>query len=189
MTLTEMFPKLYPGMYCSGIEFFIVEDEVKMIANGKVSNFTELSFPVIQLLRETIEKDSVLKMALMDWHPNSEYKRLEQFAKCRFGGLDFEADIKENVLQSGEYWDCPLRATCPSNGLVCKAPKYNNQDLTPVDIALMKMTSTSATNEVIAEELHLHFGTFHKLKKALYDKLKVQTKQEVALIARSLNLI
>ncbi len=189
MTLTKTNTKLYPGMNGSGIEFFTVESEVKVISGGKIYNFTELSFPIIQLLREEINNNKVLKMALLDWHPKSEFSRLEQFAKCRFGGLDFEADIKSNQLQSGEYWDCPIRANCANNGLVCSAPKYNEQELTPIDIALMKHTSTSETNEVIAEKLFLPLGSFHKAKKILYDKLCVQTKQEVALIASRLNII
>jgi len=188
MTLTNS--KLYPGMNDSGLEFFTVESEVKIIQNGKISAFTELSFAIIQVLKEAISKDKELKMALLDWHPNSEYNRLEQFAKCRFGGLDFTPDIKNNKLQKGEYKECPLRATCPNNGIVCKLPSFNGIELELNDIKLMKLLSTDLTNENIAEQMGVPFGSYHKIKKALYQKLgNVQTKQEIAIIATRLNLI
>jgi hypothetical protein len=44
-------------------------------------------------------------------------------------------------------------------------------------------------NEVIAKEMHLPMGSFHKAKKFLYEKLCVQTKQEVVRIGILLNLI
>lgn len=191
MTLTNNSrSNLYAGMLDSGVELFVVEDELKYISGGKIKEFTELPFIIIQILREEIEKNKKLKMALLDWHPNSEYNRLEQFGKCRFGGLDFEADIKNNKLQEGEYWNCPKRATCAYNGIVCRAPKFNGNLLSELDVKLMRLLSSPKTNEVIADELKLPFGSFHKLKQSLYAKLgNIQTKQENALIAKSLNII
>ena len=183
-------PNLYPGMNDSSIEFFSVEGEVKVISNRKIKDFTETPFAIIQLLKEEIEADKKLKMALLDWHPNSEFARIEQFAKCRFGGLDFKPDIQHNNLQEGEYWNCPIRNNCPNNGVVCNHPKYNDIPLTSDDIKLMQLLSTNLTNEHIAFQMQKAFGSYHKLKQSLYEKLGgIQTKQEVALIAKSLNLI
>ena len=191
MTLTNQNqPNLYPGMTnSSGIELFTVESELKMLSKGKTTDFTEFPFNIIQLLDEEIEKDKEVKMALLDWHPNSKYSRIEQFGKCRFGGLDFKADIKNHVLQEGEYWNCPVRDNCPNNGIVCKSPKYNGNTLNKLDIKLMQLLSTSLTNETIADELQIPLGSFHKFKQILYTKLGIQTKQENALIAKALNII
>lgn len=191
MTLAKQHePNLYAGMNDSNVEFFTVEGEAKVIANRKIKDFTETPFAIIQILSEAIEKEKPLKMALLDWHPNSRYKRIEQLVKCRFGGLDFQADIKNNTLQEGDYWKCPNRATCSNNGIVCKAPKYNNVELSPLDVSLMELLSTNLTNEVIADKLNLALGSFHKAKKILYAKLGgIQTKQELALIAQRLNII
>src|SRR5688572_10167974 len=100
--------QLLPGIVNDDVEFFLDDDKLKVIASGKVMDFTELSFSNIQILREEIEADKELKIHLLDMHPNSEYKRLEQFVRCRFGGLDYEGDITKNVVQKGEWWDCPL---------------------------------------------------------------------------------
>ncbi|WP_372744315.1 LuxR family transcriptional regulator [Lutibacter sp.] len=189
MALTKQ-PNLYPGMNDAGFEFFIVEDEVKFIANSKISNFTELPFGIIQIIEEEIENNKAIKMALLDWYPNSKYDRLKQFVKCRFGGLDFEADIINHQLQPSEYVECPIRSKCEHNGVLCKAPEYNGSKLNAIDIQLMKLLTTPLTNEVIAEQLNLPLGSYHKYKKLLYEKLGfIQTKQELTIIAITLNII
>lgn len=181
--------RVYPGMVNEEIEFFVNNDTVKALQNGRVLSFTELSFTVIQMLREKIEIDDLVNNALMEMHPYSELKRVEQFAKCRFGGLDFEADIKNGCLQDGEYWNCPLRGKCKHEGVLCKLPIFEGNRLSKTDVDLIRMSTTDKTNEVIAEELNMPLGTFHKYKRILYEKLGVQTKQEVALLAMILNII
>jgi len=182
-------PKLLPGMACNAVEFFIHHDELKAIQHGKVIDFTELSFSVIQLLKEEIKKNKEINLALHDMHPNSEMKRIEQFAKCRFGGLDFQGDMKNGQLQDGEYWGCPFHGSCEHEGVLCKLPTYHGSRLNKQDVQLLKLSATSKTNENIAEEMHLPMGTFHQAKKFLYEKLGIQTKQEAAIIAMELNII
>lgn len=189
MTLTKQQSTVYPGMLCSGIEFFAVESGMKFISEGKVQSFSEIPSGIAMILNEEIESTSEVKSALLEWHPNSNFQRMLQFAKCRFGGLDFSADIENNQLKDGDYWDCPNRSVCKYSGVLCKQPKYNGFELSTIEIKLMKLTSTTQTNETIASNLDLALGSFHKIKQALYSKLGVQTKQEVALIAKSLNII
>jgi hypothetical protein len=181
--------KMYPGMVCSATEFFLSENEMKIIQNAKILPFSEISFSTQQILQEAINEDLNVKLALLEMHPNSNMKRLEQFAKCRFGGLDFQGDIKDGELQDGEYWECPNRGNCPHEGILCKLPTYNNQRLTKQDVQLLQLTATNKTNEVIGEEMQLPMGSFHKAKKYLYVKLGIQTKQEGVMISILLNLI
>lgn len=190
MTLINNAPPLYAGMNCAGIELFAVESEMKFIADKQVQSIVNLPYGIRQLTQEEINKDEAVKIALQVMHPNSVFAQQNQFLQCRYGGLDFSADIKNNQFMEGDYWDCPKRATCVFNGIICKAPTYNGQKLSPIDIKLMQQLSTNTTNEVIADTLNLAMGTFHKIKKALYKKLgNIQTKQENALIAKSLNII
>lgn len=181
--------KLLPGLTDDSVEFFIDDDKVKAITAGSVIDFTQLSFGHIQQLKEEIEKDEMVKMHLLDLHPNSEFKRLEQFVKCRFGGLDYQADISKDAVQDGEWWPCPLRGKCASEGVLCKAVKFKGERLDHQDITLVQLLSTNTTNDVIAEEMKLPLGSFHLAKKRLYKKLGVQTKQESTLIGQRLNLI
>ncbi|WP_278035866.1 helix-turn-helix transcriptional regulator [Flavobacterium nitratireducens] len=187
--LTTTSNTIFPGMMDSATEFFISNDEVKIIQNSKVLPFCEISLATMQIIEEAINNDKAAKLELFDMHPTSKMKRIEQFAKCRFGGLDFQGDIKDGVLQDGEYWECPLHGQCKSEGILCKLPTFNGERLEKQEVKLLQLTATNMTNEVIAEELGMALGTFHKLKKILYDKLGIQTKQEGARISFFLNLI
>jgi hypothetical protein len=186
---TPAINRLYPGLADSSIEFFADGEETKVIQNCKVLPFSEVSFSVIQLLDEEIEKDPLVKIHLLDMHPTSKIKRTEQFARCRLGGLDYHADIKDGQLQEGEYWECPKRGSCQSEGILCKLPSYNGKRLQPQEVKLLQLTATNKTNDVIAEELNLPLGSFHKLKKILWSNLGIQTKQEGVMISFFLNLI
>lgn len=186
-----MTKKMYPGMISHEIEMFVVENELKVIQGGKISSFAELPYATFQLLREAIENDKNVQTHLKQMHPASEYRRIEQFAKCRFGGLDFTGDIcnETGTVQDGEYWDCPLRENCLSEGVLCKMPKVGEERLTPVEIKLIQLSTTDKTNEVIAEEMHMPLGSFHKNKKNIYEKLQITTKQCLTKFAMSINLI
>ena len=179
----------FPGMGDSAIEFFISEKETKFIQHGKVLPFSQIPFATIKLLDEAIHADINLNLELHDMHPTSNLKRIEQFARCRFGGLDFVGDIVDGKLQEGEYHECPNRGNCKSNGILCKLPSYNGQNLSTLDVQLIQQLSTSKTIETIIYEMDLRPGTFHKIHNILYSKLGVQTRQEVTKIAYLLNLI
>jgi DNA-binding CsgD family transcriptional regulator len=181
--------KTYPGMLDNSIEFFNFNEEIKFIQNGKISDFSELSFATLSIIKEEIDNDLEVKLALHDFFPDSEIRRTQKFVSCRFGGLDFQPDIKDGVLQDGEYWNCPNRGKCPHEGTLCKLPCINNQRLTDKEISIMQCSATDTKNNVIAENLGLPLGTFHLLKKNLYNKINVQTKQEVAQVSAFYNIL
>ena len=183
--------KIYPGMVDhTTVEFFVVENEEKIIQGGIVQDFSMASYGVIQILREFIKADPIIEVELKVMHPNSELKRIRQLVRCRFGGLDMSPDIKDGVLQDGDYWPCPLRGSCRSEGILCRQPQYKGKEITAEQVKLMKLISSNMTNETIAEVINKPMGSFHVMKRDLYKTLGgIQTKQEVALIAVFLNLI
>lgn len=181
---------LLPGMVNRSVEVFVVENVTKAIHNGKIIDFTELPIGIIELLKEAIKNDKQAELALHDWHPQSQWKRIEQFATCRLGGLDHADDITEDgILQDGEYWACPNRGTCQYEGTLCKMPIINNHRLSHHDVKLMQLSSTEMTNEVIAEEMNMPLGTFHKAKAYLHSVLGIQTKQGITKFCLFFNLI
>lgn len=179
----------YPGMIDGSTEFFLYEKELKVIQNGVVKNFTDLSSYTMGMLKEAINADKPTKLALLEMHPNSEMRRLEQFAICRFGGLDFQADIKDNVLQDGEFFECPKRSACPHNGILCKLPVVNGTRLTHEDVQLMQLSTTELTNEAIADKMKLPLGSFHKKKNRIHSFLGVNTRPGITKFCSFLNLI
>jgi hypothetical protein len=188
--MTQLTPnRQFPGMDDSSIEIFISDKETKFIQHGKVLPFSEISFATIKILDEAIKADTDVYNELVDMHPVSNLKRIEQFARCRFGGLDFVGDIVDGKLQDGEFHECPKRGSCKSEGILCKPPSYNGEELTDQDVQFVQLLSTAKPNRVIADEMNLPMGSFHKKHKILYEKLKIQTKQEATRIGYLLNLI
>ena len=181
--------KIYPGLICNALEFFHDGYELRVLSGGILKSFRDLPYYFIQLIREKIAERAEVETELMRMHPDSEMKRIEQYAICNFSGLDYEPDIIKGVLQEGEYWDCPKRGICPGEGKICKQLTYNGHTISFQEIRMIKLLVTDMTNEVMAETLFLPMGTFHKIKKNLYQKLDVYTKQEIALIAIGLNII
>lgn len=181
--------KLLPGMTDQSVEFFNDNGHVKIIKNGQILPFTEISFYEIEIIKNEISNDQHVISSLKEMHPDSEMKRIEQFVSCRFGGLDHSGDIVDGVLQDGEYWPCPFHGNCKHEGTLCKLPITNGQRLVKEEIQILQLTATDKTNEVIAEELGFCLGTFHKFKRLLYEKLNILTKQEAAIYAFINNII
>lgn len=186
---TPISNRTFPGMGDTAVEFFVSGKETKFIKEGKVLPFSQIPVSILKILQQAIQSDLPVHLELFGMHPKSNLKRIKQFARCRFGGLDFVGDIQDGKLQEGEFWACPLHGNCKSEGILCRLPSYNGQRLSSLDIKLMQLLSSSKTNEHIAFEMELPMGSFHKAHRLLYDKLGVQTKQEVTKIAYLLNLI
>lgn len=180
----------YPGMNSNEVEFFTTGEELKVIQNGKIFPFTDINQNLLNILKDAMLNDSPAHNVLMTWHPNNESKQIEQFTKCRYGGLDFNPDIDSaGKLQKGEYWECSLRGSCKSEGIVCKQIQYNGHLIDNEEIKLIKLLVTDKTNDEIAEELQLKLGTLHFKKRVLYEKLEITTKQELTIFAFKYNLI
>jgi hypothetical protein len=110
---------LFPNLKHAS-ELFISHNELKVTQSFRLLPFCDISFETQKILADEINKNIAIKLELHDMHPTSPMKRLEQFAKCRFGGLDFQGKIKNGELQEGAYWDCPNRGKCKSEGILCK---------------------------------------------------------------------
>jgi len=170
---------MYPGMLNDQTEFFKLDEKLLYICNGVVDAFENLPSLKLQMIEEEINADKMAKNELERLFPNQKSKQIEKFASCRFGGLDHTGDLINGKFQESEYVKCPLRGNCKSEGILCKSFSINGQILSNTEIEIWKESATNKTNEVIAEDLNLCLGTFHKIKQAFYDKLgNIQTKQE-----------
>ncbi|WP_445458393.1 helix-turn-helix transcriptional regulator [Flavobacterium sp. HNIBRBA15423] len=183
--------KIIPGLLDSNsYEFFNHQSEIKFVNNGQVKSFYEAPFNVISILQEAIDNNPEGKAILMDWFPNSGFKQLEKYVSCRFGGIDYSPDLLDGKLQEGEFWNCPKRGNCPGENILCSPPTVNGNKLSNIEIKLTQLLTTDKTNEVIADYLDLPLGTFHKLKRELYEKFgSIQTKQALTKKAYNLNII
>jgi hypothetical protein len=178
-----------PGITAKGIEFFTHDGRIKMIHKGSVKDFIDIPSLVIDILKIEIGRNPIVKKELEKLYPDSKINQIYKFINCRFGGLDCTPDILDGKLQESEYWDCPLHGNCSSEGILCKKIIHKGNELSWLDISLMQLLTTEKTNEVIAEELNIPLGSFHSMKKRLYDIFKVSTKQELTKICMFLNFI
>ena len=185
----QTFEKVFPGMLNESTEFFNSETGVKFIQNGNVKSFCDLPFTTIEMLKEAISAEPLTKSILNDWFPNQKMKQLEKFISCRFGGLDFVADIENGNLQNGEYWKCPLSGNCKAEGIVCNSPIIDGKSYTTAEIKIIQLSTTEMTNDSIAASLAMPLGSFHKIKQIVYEKIGALTKQSVTQFAYQHNLI
>lgn len=180
---------LLPGLLDDGIEFFKSPLGLKIIKNGQIKDFSELSAYTIERLQDQIKSEPEVEKILVEIYPSSGIDRLRLFTECRFGGLDSQPDIINGNIQDGEYWPCPKRGNCPHEGILCKLPVVNGERLEQKEIDIIQLSITDTKNEVMADMLELPLGTFHLLKKKLYQKFGVNTKQELTMRAFFYNLI
>lgn len=178
-----------PGLSCGGLEFFTDKGKTKFLRNGKVRPLARLDFPIIEKIKKKIGADAELDAELKHHHPDSEWKRIEMFIRCRYGGIDHFSDMDNGELTAGDFWPCPLRGKCRSEGIICRSPVYEGVEIEKEEVKMIQLLTTADTNETIADKLAMPMGTFHLVKKNLYNKLNVFTKQELTIIAIKLNLI
>lgn len=188
MTTTQN-PRIYPGLLCNSIEFFVTGTSLKVMSGGGVKDFKDAPYCQHKILKEAIREEPAVREMLYAWYPDSELKRLTQFGSCRFGGLDFQPDINDGKMQDGEYSFCSARGNCPGEGILCKSPKFRGVELSFQEINLLKLLAGKDTNEVIAEKMQLPLGSLHPVKKKIYQKFNIQTKQEATMVVRDLNLL
>lgn len=181
--------RIYPGLLCNSIEFFVAGTRLKVLSGGQVKDINDASYCQQQVLKEAIKKEPAVNAMLHDWYPDSEMQRIIQYGSCRFGGLDYQPDYQNSQLQDGEYSFCAARGMCPGEGVLCKAPKCRGTELSFQEINLLQLLAGKDTNEVIAEKMEMPLGSLHPFKQKVYQKFNIQTKQEAAMVVRDLNLL
>lgn len=190
MLITNATINLYPGMITRDVEFFFDGHTTRFFQNGQINDFEELCNYNLSLLQEAIDQDLDAKMELSKMFPNNEKEQLKKFAKCRFGGLDFTADIcKKGKLQAGEYWECPFRGQCTGEGKICKQVRYGDHIITELEIKVIKLLCSDYTRHESAEVLQLPYGTFDYHAKKVFKKLEVVNQAQLTSRAIALNIV
>ena len=166
--------RLYPGMVDSSKEYFNSGHHVMLIHNGTIQNFDNVSHhpELAQIISE--EKD--LYEVLQNWFPDNQAMQEKTLAKCRFGALNFFADINEDEI-THDHSHCPLRSNCVGEHIVCKPAEINGELVTVEEITILQEVCGDDTNSNIAKKLGYAMGTYNVKKTNLYQKLGFTTKQ------------
>ena len=167
----------YPGMLDHSKEYFNNGPDVMMIHNGHVKKFDEVSeHPE---LAHIIATESDLNRILTEWFHDDERLKQKTLAKCRFGALNFSADINGETVVS-DHADCPHRGKCRGEFIVCREPLINGETVTNEEIKILKEICGNDKNTTIADNLGFALGTFKVMKTSLYKKCRFITKQQAA---------
>ena len=184
--------RLYPGMCDDSLEIFFhpEEQKLKAIDNGSVKDFSAVSTAKKQFLNHMIETDSKLAEVLELMFPNNHAAQIEKIAKCRFGGLNFQADYctSSNTINH-DIINCDIRDSCIGCGIVCKNLSYHGEEITATDVLAIQLMASDHKTEVLAEELNMPLGTFHVYRTKFFNRLGVKSKPELARVGVELGLI
>lgn len=184
--------RLYPGMCDDSLEIFFhpEEQKLKAIVDGSVKDFSSLPSTKKQFLNRIIETDVHLAEVLGTMFPHNRNAQVEKLAKCRFGGLNFQADYcGVTHSQNHDIIDCSIRSTCPGSGIVCKNLKYQEEELTQTDVLAIQLMASDHKTELLAEELNMPLGSFHVYRTKFFNRLGVKSKPELARVGVELGLI
>lgn len=170
--------RLYPGMLDGSKEYFNSGSHVMMIHNGTVSNFDDV--PEHKELAAIIENEQDLHAILNQWFPDNMLMQQKTLAKCRFGALNFFADINEDEA-TPDHSACPFRGKCSGENIVCKPAEINGEIVSLEEIEILKEVCGDDTNSNIAKKLGYPQGTFNVKKTNLYQRLGLTTKHHAVL--------
>ncbi len=169
--------RTYPGMLDHSKEYFNNGADVMMIHNGVVKKFEDV--PEHPELAQIIATDDDLRSLLTDWFDDNEQMKQKTLARCRFGGLNFMADIHGETIVS-DHAHCPHRGKCRGEFIVCQKPVINGETVTNQEIEILKEICGNDKNTTIASNMGFAVGTFKVLKTSLYKRCRFITKQQAA---------
>lgn len=165
-------------------EFYICDDKLFCMTDGRSEEVTEKSRDLIDEMLERIENFySEAYKALSESYKKSQlnqqyfdFLRVRRFLKCNFGDLDTSDHDDENGVFNFEKIHCPLRGECKFEGIICM-PKFNSK-LSKAEKRVMKLYYENESIDRIADNLYLSGHTVKNHIKAAYAKLGVHTQAE-----------
>ena len=182
--------RTYPGMCDDSLEIFFHQEtkSLKAIYQGKTINYRELPRKATAFLDGIINQEPETADFLQSQFPNNLDAQKEMLAKCRFGGLNFIADVQNDHQIKSDWINCEIRETCKGCGIVCNKLEYKGEELSEIEIKAIQLLSTSMKNEAVIDELHMHLGSFHVFKTNLYKRFGINTKQELTRVGVELGV-
>lgn len=148
----------------------------------KLIPFSDIKDHIINKLKYEFFGDQKIKMGLLLMKIPTK-KHLEQFAICRYGGLDNQPDFEGDIVNH-EWLDCGVRGHCPGEGLVCKSMKTKNGLIAPRLIQYMQLLCLGLTDKEIANHMNVAISTAKTFKARCMDTTECRTKSELTAWAK-----
>lgn len=174
-----------PGIFDDHCELMAHGDQLYGMHQGKALPFRELPWKLRQLLRIELEDDLDASRALDLWGIDDPDDRLEQFAWCRFGGVDNAADLTADGQLEPDFHQCGARGRCPFEGIIC----VNKHRLTKRERQVLTRVARGELQKNIAADLGISEVTVAKQRKSLFNKTGARSSVDLTRFALEHNYI
>jgi DNA-binding CsgD family transcriptional regulator len=115
---------------------------------------------------------------------------LEKYFSCSFGAFDHHPDYSDGKFSEGEYIPCPIRSTCPGNGILCRPLTVGDgKELSPREVDILELAGQCKLNKEIAAELGISPETVKKHVKHIQEKSGLMNKKDLVSLAHQVNLV
>lgn len=172
--------RLIAGMIDENVEIFAKNGKVYYTKKGAVKHLSELDSDLKILIENEIDRKTVRD--IKKEFSIQEEDVFEQFCKCRFGNLNFDADIKEGKLQE-EHPNCDRMLTCKLFDKVCKVPPAPGGKFTKMEYIITSYVGKGLCIDEISSILFISTSTIRTHLSRIHRKLNVKTNAEVAAYA------
>jgi DNA-binding CsgD family transcriptional regulator len=142
-----------------GIEFFVDADELYAIVNGTTHPWHEVPELVKQQLQSELNADAMATVSLKKWGLDGDHA-LRQFATCRFGGFNHQADLSNDKDSDNEYYDCGHRGACAYEGRLCHTIRVNDEHLLGFrELQVIRLIGAGLLDKQIADVMGISVNT------------------------------
>ena len=181
------------GLLDSDIEFFNDPKDLERcfcLTRGRVYPVNNAPEYVLALIEADMSRFPVKMEALVHLGYETLEAQREKYCSCCFGAFDGAPDVISGVFQHSEYWNCPLRGSCPVEGRLCDGLLVGEgQALTRREIDVLIQVASCALDKEVADRLKISEETVKVHKKHIYEKSGLQNKMDLIKLAYSKNLI
>ncbi|MFD2741937.1 MULTISPECIES: response regulator transcription factor [Sphingobacterium] len=189
INLTNIQQAIPPGLEDKGVEFYVHNNDIKCLHDGKVYNWGEFPTWILERVLQDMQEHPEVIKALLEWDLTQEEEMLRQYIICRFGGFDNDPDIdSDGVIDYTEYFDCGRRGNCAQEGKLCATIKVENGHLTKQELLVLKLVAEGLPNKLIADRLFISEETVSSHNQNIQQKLGVNSKAMMTAFAIRKNI-
>lgn len=178
MNVLQKFPA---GICDQGIEVFRDnEGRVFFLQNGVKLPYLMMPPEYREYFQSELSADSTaLAVIKKEFGLSTSAEQEEMFAGCRYGNLDYRADLLNGKLNSDSP-RCSLVSTCPGFNVICRIPIPPNGPLTRSEYRIIILISQGKQTKEISNILGITDATTRTHIQRIHAKLGVNNNIEVA---------
>lgn len=190
INITNKNQKLPAGLVNKSVEFFIHNDLIFCIYDGKIYAFDDTPPNIITIIEDEMKANSSAMKAMNAWGIQTKNEKIKQYIACRFGKFDANPDIDaDGQIRHSEYTDCGRRGKCPYENKICAPMTLKNGVLSKKDIRILKLIGANMLDKQICAALNITTEVLRGAKKRLCASAGLESKTALAVLAHKLNLL